>query len=98
MALRCLSSIVCATAFALLSACATPQTQVSDLGSGAYSMTKRSGYLSVRSSELMPQLEQEALAYCRTRGGALVSLDSKTVDPDPPAFAYATIQFRCVAP
>jgi hypothetical protein len=84
----------------LLAGCALPQTQtpVVEIGSNAYSMTKRSGFLGARPYELKMQVEQEALAYCKSKSRALSVLDSKAVDPDPPAYPTATIQFRCVAP
>jgi hypothetical protein len=90
-----------ATAIGTLAGCAIPrqtQTPVTEIGANAYSMTKRSGFLGARPYELKLQVEQEALAYCKSKDRALSVLDSKTDDPDPPAYPTATIQFRCVAP
>jgi hypothetical protein len=88
---------VCILGLALVAGCATPSSQLTDLGGGAYSMTKRSsGLRAPRSDALKAQAELEALALCRDRGQALTMLDSRVVDPDPPENAVATIQFRCV--
>ena len=81
----------------VLAACATPPTEVTDIGSGAYQMVKRTQLLSDRSDKLKAQVEEQALAFCAKQGRALSILDSRTIDPDPPAYATATIQFRCVA-
>ena len=77
--------------------CASPPNKLSDLGGGAYAMTKRSGLASQRPAELKAQLENEALAFCSGRGQALTMLDTRLVDADPPEYSSATIQFRCVA-
>ena len=84
-------------AFALLAGCATPTSPLKDLGDGAYSLTERSGLLSLRSDSLKAKVELQALAFCKERGKALTVYDTRVVDPDPPEFASATIQFRCVA-
>jgi hypothetical protein len=81
----------------LLAACATPPTELTEIGSGAYQMIKRTELLSDRSDKLKAQAEEQALAFCAKQGRALTILDSKTIDPDPPAYATATIRFRCVA-
>lgn len=80
----------------MLAGCASASTKLTDLGAGAYSMTKRSGLSSQRSAELKSQLELEALKVCSDRGQALTMLDTRVVDPDPPEYSSATIQFRCV--
>ena len=82
------------TAFA---GCATPPTEMTDLGSGAYRLVKRTELLSDRSDKLKAQVEEQALAVCAKQGRALTILESKTTDPDPPAYATATVDFRCVA-
>jgi hypothetical protein len=91
--------ITCLTVATGLAGCAASQKQtpITEIGSGAYSITKRSGFLGLRPTELKAQLEQEALAYCGAKGMALSVLDSKAVDADPPAYPSATVQFRCVA-
>ncbi len=92
--------LVAAAALATLVACAsapTSRSQLSDLGGGAYAMTKKSGVLVVGSAVLKPQVEQEALAFCADQGRALSVLDSGGLDPDPPGVASATVTFRCVA-
>ncbi len=81
---------------ALVAGCAT--TQRTDLGSGAHALTKRAGFVVVRSSVLKEQVEREALAECASRKLALSVLDITAADPEPPAYAVATIQYRCVAP
>lgn len=92
------SSAACALAMvAALSACATPRTQLARIGPDDYLMVKRTELLSDRSINLKAQVEEEALAYCHAQGKALSVIDSRTVDPDPPAYASATVQFRCVA-
>jgi hypothetical protein len=71
-------------------------TPLIEIGPNAYSMTKRSGFLGARLYELKMQVEEEALAVCKSKGQAMSVLDSKTDDPDPPAYPTATVQFRCV--
>jgi hypothetical protein len=83
-------------ALALLAGCATPVPRFRELGSDSYEITRRSESLSVRSGELKVRAELEALAYCKDRDRALAMLDSRTADPDPPEYAYATVRFRCV--
>ena len=83
-------------AIALLGGCATPATRFRDLGSDTYEITKRSELLSVRSGELKVRAELEAADFCGAKGRALVALDSRTADPDPPEYASAIVQFRCV--
>ena len=87
---------VIALAAAIVGGCASPATRLSDLGSGAYAMTKRSGLAARRSAELVSELELEALKVCSDRGLALTMLDTRAVDPDPPDYSSATVQFRCV--
>ena len=92
-----MTRLVAVIAAALLVAgCALPPTQRTDLGGDAYEMTKRSGAMSLRSDKLKAQVEVEALAFCRDKGRALAMLDKRVVDPDPPEYATATVQFRCV--
>jgi len=82
-----------------LAGCAGPAPPVVDLGSGAYAMTKRSGLIIRRAADLKSQVEQDALTYCKAHGGrALSVLGTKSAEDDPPDYAYATIDFRCVAP
>ena len=90
------SAIAAGCAALVLAGCASSSTGVTDLGDGAYAMTKRSGLTSQRSAELKLQLEREALALCSGRGQALTMLDTRVFDPDPPEYSSATIQFRCV--
>ena len=82
----------------LVAGCATSSTQLRDLGDSAYSMTKRSGPMASRGDNLKVQVLQEAAAFCSARGKALTVYDTRVVDPDPPDLAFATVQFRCVAP
>ncbi len=79
-----------------MAGCATPKTQFRESEPGVYEITKRSELLSVRSGELKIRADLEALAYCRDQGKALSTLDARLGDPDPPDYAFATVQFRCV--
>ncbi len=90
------NAIAACCAALVLAGCASPSSGLSDLGGGAYSMTKRSALSSQRSAELKSQLELDALKICAARGLALTMLDTRVVDPDPPEYSSATIQFRCV--
>ena len=85
-----------AASLALLGACATPTPQLKQTGPDDFVLTKQTESLSDRSDKLKAQAEEDALGVCRARGKALSILDSRTIDPDPPAYASATIQFRCV--
>ncbi len=91
---RLFASALC---FAALAGCATPPTAIQDIGSGAYRMIKRTELLSDRSDKLKAQVEEQALAFCARQGRALAIIESRTIDPDPPAYASATVDFRCVA-
>jgi hypothetical protein len=73
-------------------------TQIVDIGDGAYSLTRRSGAFAERSYVLKSDAEQQALTYCGERHLALAMLDTRADDPDPPAYSYATVTFRCVKP
>jgi hypothetical protein len=75
-----------------------PVTQITDLGNGAYSLTRRSSALPERSYVLMSDAQQQALAFCAEKHLALAMLDTRADDPDPPAYSYATISFRCLKP
>ena len=90
------SAVAAGCASLILAGCASPVPRLTDLGGGAYSLTKRAGLAAQRSAELKSQLELEALRMCSDKGQALTMLDTRAVDPDPPDYSFATIQFRCV--
>ena len=73
-------------------------TQITDLGGGAWSLTRRSGVFAERSYVLRSDAEQKAVAFCAEKNLAIAVLDIRTDDPDPPASSYATISFRCLKP
>ena len=80
-----------------LAACAAaPLVQQKDYDGDAHAITVRSGFFARRSPALKIDAEQAALKYCSGKGRALVALDTRVVDPDPPAFSTATVEFRCV--
>ena len=95
---RALAGPCAVLAIALIAGCATPAPQMKDLGDGAYSLTERSGLMSLRFNDLKAKVEMKAAVFCKERGKALTLYDTRVVDPDPPEFASATVQFRCVAP
>jgi hypothetical protein len=74
------------------------EVQLDDLGNDTFSLTRRSGPFGGRSYVLKADAEQRALAVCAERHLALAMLDTRTDDPDPPAYSYATVTFRCVKP
>ncbi len=83
---------------ALLAACAAAPARIDDLGGGVLAMTKRSNRVGSDVLPLKTALEEEAATYCKGRAGAVEIFDSRAVAANPPDFAYATLQFRCVAP
>ncbi len=81
----------------LLAACAAdPLTRTTDLGSGVHEVTVRSAWFPRRSVDLKVDADRAALAYCKSGGRALSVLGERLIDPDPPAYSTATVQFRCV--
>jgi hypothetical protein len=74
------------------------EVQLDDLGNDTFSLTRRSGAFGGRSFVLKADAEQRALAVCAERHLALAMLDTRADDPDPPAYSYATVNFRCVKP
>ena len=83
---------------ALLAGCATATPQPQAIGDGAFSLTVRADRLTLRSENLKLEAELQALAFCRDRGKALTTYDTRVVEAEPPDYASATLQFRCVAP
>ena len=74
----------------------SPRTNLVEVSSGQYEVTKRSGFLGTsRSAELKYQAEQEALQYCTPRGGKLSIIDSRTSEAQGIDFASASVLFRC---
>jgi hypothetical protein len=83
-------------AIAVLAGCASPRPQFRQIGPDTFEINERSELLSVRANELKIRADLKALAVCADRNQALVALDSRLGDPDPPDYSYALVQFRCV--
>lgn len=83
-------------AVALTGCAISPRSDLVQVSSGQYEVTKRSGFLGTsRSAELKYQAEQEALQYCTPRGGKLSIIDSRATDAQGIDFASASVLFRC---
>jgi hypothetical protein len=74
------------------------EVQLEDLGNDTFTLTRRAGPFGARSYVLKGDAEQRALAVCTERHLAYSVLDTRADDPDPPAYSYATVTFRCVKP
>lgn len=74
----------------------SPRTNLVEVSSGQYEVTKRSGFLvTQKATELKYQAEQEALQYCAPRGGKLSIVDSRATEAQGADFASASVLFRC---
>ncbi len=83
-------------AVALTGCAMSPRTNLVEVSSGQFEVTKRSGFLGTsRPAELKYQAEQEALQYCAPRGGKLSIIDSRTTEAQGIDFASASVLFRC---
>jgi hypothetical protein len=97
-AMLAVATIVAGCSWLPLPKTAQPVVQLVDLGGDAYSLTRRSGVFADRAFTLRIDAEQRAVAVCADRHLATAMLETRADDPDPPAYSYATVTFRCVKP